>query len=287
MRIGYIGLGEMGASMARHRASWQPPIVICDLSDAAAQPFVDQGAVRVSTAREMAPLVDVVSIVVVDDDQVRAVVAGPDGLLADPHEGLVIAIHSTIHAETAIELAELAAPMGVTVVDAPVSGGRGAAAEGELAVMIGAPDEAVDSLREAFSGWAGLIVHTGPVGSGTRTKIARNLLHFSAFAAVGEAMRLAEASGVDLGQLAKVIRHSDKYTGGPSAIMLRPTAQPMAEDDPLRPILEHASRLGVKDLSLAIDMAKQFEVDLALAKVARELLPSALGVADPPPGAAF
>src|SRR5690606_15689721 len=100
--------------------------------------------------------------------------------------GTVVAVHSTIGADTAPALAARAAESGVDVVDAPVSGGFMGAHTGELAVLVGGEDAAVERCRGPFSRWASLISHMGPVGSGTRAKLARNLLHFTAFVAVNE-----------------------------------------------------------------------------------------------------
>ena len=120
------------------------------------------------------------------------------------------------------------------------------------------------------------------MGGRAPTKITRNLLTFAA--AVGEAQRLAEAAGLDLGKLGEVVRHSDKVTGGPGAIMIRPTATPMAEDDGLRPIFAHSAELGAKDLELARRMAAELGVAAPFAELAQRWLPSALGLVEPPEG---
>jgi 3-hydroxyisobutyrate dehydrogenase-like beta-hydroxyacid dehydrogenase len=118
----------------------------------------------------------------------------------------------------------------------------------------------------------------GPVGAGTRAKLARNLLHFVSFTAAFEAMQLAEAAGLDLRKLARVVRHSDAVTGGAGSIMLRKTTAPMAADDPLRPILEHVRDLGEKDLGLALGLAAELEVELPLARIALNRFAAGLGL---------
>jgi len=170
---------------------------------------------------------------------------------------------------------------GAEVVDAPVSGGFMGAQDGRLAVMVGGSRAAYERCREPFGCWAGLIVHMGPVGAGTRAKLARNLLHFAAFTAAAEAQRLAEAAGVDLRKLGRVVRHSDAVTGGAGAIMLRPTTAPLDTDDPLREILEHVRALGEKDLSLALDLGAELGVDLPMARLALGSFAAGLGL---PPG---
>src|SRR5205823_8064794 len=197
---------------------------------------------------EVAETADVISVMVLDDDQVRAVVGE---ILTTAAPGTAVAVHSTIRAETAEKLAAAAAPSGVEVVDAPVSGGPMGAHEGTLAVMVGGTAEAVERCREPFSAWATLVVHLGPAGAGTRAKLARNLITFVSYAAATEAQRLAEAGGVDLARLAEVVRHSDTVTGGPGAIMFRDTTAPLDRDDSLYEIVEHTCGLGEKDLALA------------------------------------
>ena len=89
---------------------------------------------------------------------------------------------------------------------------------------------------------------------------------------------MAEAAGIDLGKLAAVVRHSDAITGGPSAIMVRPTTAPIAPDDGLRSIFEHAANLGEKDLELALSLADSLGLDLPLTQLSRAGLASSLGV---------
>ncbi|MEV4256026.1 NAD-binding protein, partial [Spirillospora sp. NPDC049652] len=160
----------------------------------------------------------------------------------------------------------------------PVSGGFMGAADGTLAVMVGGSDEAFEACREPFGAWADLVLHMGPVGSGTRTKLARNLLHFTAFTAAAEAQRLAEASGVSLRRLARIVRHTDAITGGAGSIMLRPTTAPLAGDDPLRPILDHVRALGEKDLAFALELADELGVETPLARLALARFAAGLGL---------
>jgi 3-hydroxyisobutyrate dehydrogenase len=121
-------------------------------------------------------------------------------------------------------------------------------------------------------------VHTGPLGSGTTTKLARNLLHFVAFTAAGEAQRLAEAAGIPLAELARVVRHSDAVTGGPGAIMLRDTTAPMAPTDDWHATLDHVRSLGTKDLALALELGTELGVQLPLARMALDRLGTELGL---------
>lgn len=280
--VGYIGLGNMGAPMARRLLDRPGTLVVCDARPAAVEPFTEAGATAATTPAGVAAEATVISVTVLDDAQVRDVVAGPDGILSTARPGTVIAVHSTISDTTATELAQACRAQEVDLIDAPVSGGAPGAQQGKLAVMVGGSDEAFEAVREPFGYFADLVIHAGPVGAGTRMKLARNLLHFVSFTAACEAARLAEAAGLDIRTLGKVVRHTDAITGGAGAIMLRDTTAPVADDDPWFPILSHVRNLGEKDLALALDLGDRVDVDLPLATRALTGLGPGLGVGTGP-----
>jgi 3-hydroxyisobutyrate dehydrogenase-like beta-hydroxyacid dehydrogenase len=276
--VGFIGLGQMGAPMAARLTGWPGGLVVHDVRAAAMAPLALAGARQAASPAEVAEAADLISVMVRDDSEVRAVVLAIAGAVAPTGRQVVAAIHSTIGAGTAPDLAAQVGPAGVQVVDAPVSGGLIGASDGRLAVMVGGPPEAFELCREPFGRWADLILHMGAVGAGTKAKLARNLLHFVSFTAAAEAQRLAEAAGLDLRKLTRVVRHSDAVTGGAGSIMLRPTTSPMAADDPLRAILEHVRDLGEKDLRLALGLGTELGVDLPMAEIALGLFASGLGL---------
>ena len=277
LKLGYIGLGNQGAPMAKRLVDWPGGLIVYDVRRDAMTPLVEMGAALADGIADVAAA-DVISVTVLNDEQVREVVAGEQGLARFVKPGTVIAIHSTIGDTTAADLARQLETEGVHIVDAPVSGGAGAADKGELAVMVGADDIAFAKVKPVFKKWASLIVHAGAPGAGTRMKLARNMLTFTGFAAVCEAQRLAEASGLNLQDLGKVVRHSDKLSGGPGAIMFRDDMKPLAPDHFLHDMFVHTRGLGEKDLSLAIALGESVEVDLPLAEVALKTLATGLGV---------
>jgi 3-hydroxyisobutyrate dehydrogenase len=278
--VGFIGLGNIGAPMARRLLAWPAGLVVHDVRPEACEPYVAK-ATAASTPAEVAARARVVSVMVQNEDQVRQVLSGPDGILAAARPGTVVAVHSTISAEGAVALAAVAADAGVDLVDAPVSGGAMGAHDGTLRSWW-AVEAAVERCREPFALMGTLVAHFGPVGAGTNAKISRNLITFASFAVVGEAQRLAEASGLDLGMLGDVVRHSDRITGGAGAVMLRTSAGPMADDDGLRPIFEHTATLGGKDLHLATELADAHGIDAPFAALAEQWLRAALGLDDVP-----
>ena len=272
---GFIGLGNIGGPMARRLLANPDGLVVFDVRPESYEKLVAKGATAAADVAEVARSADVISLMVRDDDQVRDVTTE---LLAASRPGLVIAIHSTIKASTAIALAEVAEPLGVHIVDAPISGGAMGAHAGTLAVMVGGEADAVELCRPVFGHFASLVSHLGPVGSGTRAKLARNLLHFVAFTAVGEAQRLAEAAGIPVAELGKIVRHSDSVTGGPGAIMLRDSAGPLAPGDDWYPVMENVASLGAKDLQQALELAAELGVDTPLASMALQRLALELGL---------
>lgn len=276
VRLGYVGLGNIGAPMAGRLAGWPGGLTVFDLDPAAVARLTEQGATAAADLAGLASSSDIIGICVVNDDQVRSVVSG---LLPGAADGTVITVHSTISPETATELAAECAQRGVTLLDAPISGGAPGAQEGRLAIMFGGPRAAYEQLKEPFALAGDMLVHAGEeVGSGTRMKLARNLLHFISFTATSEAARLAEAAGLDLGKLGRVVRHTDAITGGAGAIMLRETTAPIEPDDFWFGIFTHVRALGEKDLGLALTLADELGVDLPLGRLALTNLAAGLGV---------
>ncbi|GFG86700.1 MAG: NAD(P)-dependent oxidoreductase [Mycolicibacter algericus] len=274
-RLGYIGLGNMGAPMAKRMVEWPGGVTVFDVRAEAMTPLVEAGASSADSLADVAAAADIISVTVLDDAQVREVVAE---LAVNAKRGTVIAIHSTIADTTAAELAGQLKPQGIHVIDAPVSGGAGAAEKGQLATMVGADRAVYEQIKPAFKQWASLVIHAGEPGAGTRMKLARNMLTFTAYAAAGEAMKLAEAAGLDLQALGRVVRHTDALTGGPGAIMLLDSTAPLPADHFLHDAFTHTRGLGEKDLSLALALGQATGVDLPLAQVALAGLAAGLGV---------
>lgn len=281
LRVGFVGLGNIGKPMALRLAT--SGAIDLTAFDIAAEPVTELAAAGAAVApsiAELAAAVSVVCVMVRDDDQVHEVLgeilAGRDRQHAG--DDLTVVIHSTVAPGTPARLAETAARHGVRVLDAPVSGGAMGAAEGTLAIMVGGPAEVVAVARPALEVMGSQVVHAGPIGAGTRFKLARNLMHFTAFAAATEAQRLAEAAGLDIAELGRVVRHTDAVTGGPGAIMLRDTTAPIAPEDFWHGVFAHVVALGEKDLSFALELADQLGVDVPLAALARRRLADGLGV---------
>ncbi len=274
LKLGYIGLGNMGGPMAKRLVGWPGGLTVYDIRTEAMTPLAEAGATLADGLADVATA-DIISVTVLDDAQVREVVGE---LAANAKSGTVIAIHSTISDTTAVELADELKPQGIHIVDAPVSGGGTAAEKGELATMVGAEREVYEKIKPAFKQWASMVIHAGGPGMGTRMKLARNMLTFTSYAAACEAMKLAEAAGLDLQALGRVVRHTDALTSGAGAIMVRDDMKDIEPDNFLYQPFLHARGLGEKDLSLALALGKTVAVDLPLAQIALERLAAGLGV---------
>jgi 3-hydroxyisobutyrate dehydrogenase-like beta-hydroxyacid dehydrogenase len=275
-RVGFVGLGNIGKPMAlRLAAADGIELTVYDVAPDPVAALEKAGARAATSVAALAARVDVICVMVRDDDQVRDVLGEILGVGGD---GQTVVIHSTVAPDTPGQLEDTAGRRGVKVVDAPVSGGAMGAADGALAIMVGGTDEAFAAARPALDVMGSLVTHAGPIGSGTKFKLARNLMHFVAFTAATEAQRLAEASGLDLVELGKVVRHTDAITGGPGAIMHRATTAPIAKDDFWYGVFDHVRALGEKDLTFAIALADELDVDVPMAREALDRLGKGLGL---------
>jgi 3-hydroxyisobutyrate dehydrogenase-like beta-hydroxyacid dehydrogenase len=205
MRVGFIGLGSQGGPMARRIVEAGFDLTIWARRAASVAPFSDTAAKIAGSPAELAANADLVCLCVVGDADVRELTDGNDGILASLKPGGVIAVHSTVHPDTCRQLSDRAGARGVCVVDAPVSGGGPAAAQGRLLAMVGGDSEVVERCRPVFATYADPIVHLGDVGSGQVTKLLNNLLFTANLANAATALALGQQLGVSLQSLADVI----------------------------------------------------------------------------------
>lgn len=273
--VGFVGLGNIGKPMAQRLLAWPGGLVVFDLAPEPVAELEKAGARAATSVGDLASECGVICVMVNTDDQVRDVMGE---VLGAARTGTVVVVHSTISPDLPPRLEDLAGRHDLLFVDAPVSGGAMGAADGTLAIMVGGTDAAFAAARGPLGLMGTEVVHCGPAGNGTAAKLARNLLHFVAFTATGEALRLAEAAGIDLVALGRIVRHTDSITGGPGAIMQRDTTAPLAPGDGWTPIFEHVLAIGSKDLAHAIELADRLGVDVPMAQYAAEHLGEALGV---------
>lgn len=204
IKTGFIGAGIIGKPMAMN-ALKKFPLTVYDLNKAALEEFERAGAQIAKSPKEVGASADIIGLGLKDDVQVRSVILGENGILAGARKGTIITIHSTIEPETAVELNEICEKQGVSIVDAPISGGREGAAAQTLLYMVGATKENFERCYPVFATSGTTIIHMGPVGAGAKTRIVHHvMLALNRFAA-DEGMKLAKAIGLDIATVCKAV----------------------------------------------------------------------------------
>ena len=203
---GFIGLGSQGAGMAQRIIGHGVPTTLWARRERSLEPFAGTAAVAADPVA-LGRASDVVGICVTDGAAVRDVTLGPRGVLAGMMEGSVLALHSTIGTDECAEIADAAAPRRVHVIDAPVSGGGAAAAEGRLTVYVGGTEDAVARARPVLETYGDPVLHMGALGSGLRTKLLNNALNAAHFALAHDALTIGAALGLDPAPLGEALRN--------------------------------------------------------------------------------
>jgi 3-hydroxyisobutyrate dehydrogenase len=196
VKVGFIGLGSQGGPMARRIVEGGYETTLWARRPATLEPFTDTPAKLAESPADLAAASDLVCLCVVGDADIEEITGGQDGLLAAMKPGGIIAVHSTVHPNTCRSLAEKADARGVSVIDAPVSGGGAAASEGRLLVMVGGDADVAERCRPVFETYADPVVHLGDLGSGQTTKLLNNLLFTANLGTAATALSLADALGV-------------------------------------------------------------------------------------------
>jgi 3-hydroxyisobutyrate dehydrogenase-like beta-hydroxyacid dehydrogenase len=200
-KIGMLGLGKMGAPMARHLLARGFNVCGFDPVDGARRNAQGLGVSMLGSPRAVAAASDLVLVVVGFDHEVENVVFGAGGIAEAARPGLVVAIGSTVAPRYAARLAERLRERGVVLLDAPLARGEAAAVAGKLLVYGGGDEAAFEACRPAFGAFASDIFHLGPAGAGQVGKMVNNLLLWACASANDEGLRLGQALGVDAERL--------------------------------------------------------------------------------------
>ncbi len=211
MRVGFIGLGQMGGAMAgRIMASGYPLKVWARRAGSMAQ-LLSGGAAKAANIAELGATCDYVGLCVLDDAAVAEVC---DALIPAMRAGSLLAIHSTIAPESCEMLEARCGERGILFVDAPVDGSGPQALAGELVVMCGGTEEAVAMARPVLESFGRLVVHLGPVGAGQRAKIICNAMLAADLGLARAAMNLGDRFGLDRAQLHEVLINGAAQSNG-------------------------------------------------------------------------
>jgi 3-hydroxyisobutyrate dehydrogenase len=240
--VGFVGLGSQGGPMARRIVESGYPLVLWARRTDSLRPFKDTSAQTVGSIAELGARADHVGVCVVDDAGVKQVCGE---LIPAMRRGSRIAIHSTVHPDTVVEIAKLASVRGIAVLDAPVSGGGPAAASRTLTVIVGGDEEVVAAARQIFEAFAGLIVHMGSVGAGQMTKLVNNALMAAHVAMAHHAVAVGAALGLEPAALCEVVKVSSGRSYGFEVYSRLPSPAAFA----------HGAKLLAKDVRLLGEMA--------------------------------
>ncbi len=197
--IGFIGLGLMGRPMAKNLLKAGHALVVHSRSPAPVDDLVAAGALRASSPAEVARRATRIFTMVPDSPDVELVLEGPDGVFSAMQRGTILIDTSTIAPDTARRLAERAASLGATMLDAPVSGGEIGAVSGTLSIMVGGDQAAFDEVRPLLNAMGNpeRVVRIGDSGAGQLCKVCNQIVIGGTLAVVSEALVLARKAGVD------------------------------------------------------------------------------------------
>jgi 3-hydroxyisobutyrate dehydrogenase len=259
MRVAVIGLGTMGAPMARHLLAAGHEVTVHNRTRSREEPFEALGAHRAGSPAAAAAAAEAVLTCVSDTPDLEEIVMGPDGVAAGLAPGGVVVDCSTVSPTAVAGMAARLEERGIGMVDAPVSGGSEGAERGTLTIFCGGSDADVAKARPVLEAFSSRITHLGPSGSGQVAKAVNQVMIAGTYASVGEGIALAQAAGLHLPELVEALS-----AGAAASWVLQNRAGNMIADSyPL------GFKLGLhrKDLGIAIDEAGRSGVPMEIAKL--------------------
>ena len=271
MKIGFVGLGNMGGPMARNLLKAGHQLTVSDLSETAVADLVAAGATAAPSIAELARSdVEMIITMLPAAPHVKSVYLGDNGLLANVAPQVRLIDSSTIDPMSAREVAAAAEKQGNRMVDAPVSGGTGGAIAGTLTFMVGGEQADFDAALPVLQAMGKNIVHCGPGGNGQVAKVANNMLLAITMIGTAEAMNLGVSLGMDPGVLAGIINtssgrnwSSDTYNPYPGVMDNVPASRGYSGG--------FGTDLMLKDLGLATEAARQSRQPVILGGLAQQL----------------
>ncbi len=270
MKIGFVGLGHMGAPMARNLLKAGHSLMVYDVVQRNVDALKSAGASAATSPARAAGDAELVITMLPSSPHVKTVYLDKAGVLSGVARGVTLIDSSTIDPHSAREVAALAAERGNPMADAPVSGGTGGAEAGTLTFMVGGSSEVFEHIAPVLRQMGKNIVHCGDSGTGQVAKICNNLLLGISMIGVSEAMNLGTALGIDAKVLAGIINtssgrcwSSDTYNPYPGVMDNVPAARGYSGG--------FGAELMLKDLGLALDAAKLSKQPVVLGALAQQL----------------
>ncbi len=263
MRIGFVGLGTMGAAMAANLRQAGHELVVWNRTPGRAADLVAAGATEAADPAAVAAASEVVVVCVSDTPDVEAVVLGQRGIAEGGSPGLLVIDCSTIAPAGARAIGAALAARGIRFVDAPVTGGSEGARNATLAILVGGDAADVERARPVLEAMGRTITHLGPVGAGQATKAVNQVILAGAYLGVAEGMVLAMKAGLDPVTVVEAL-------GGGAArswVLENRSGRMIAGDYPLG----FKTILHRKDLGIALDLAREIGVALPVSALCEQL----------------
>ncbi len=262
-KIGYIGLGIMGKPMARNIMKAGYEMVVHNRSRESVHELVSEGAIEAHSPAEVAAQVDVIFTNLPDSPDVELVALGENGIIQGTHEGLIYIDNSTIKPATARRVGGKLAEKGVTMLDAPVSGGDIGAINGTLTIMVGDSAEALEKVMPILQAIGETITHVGGLGDGQIAKAANQIMVAAQMVAMGELLILAQKAGADPEKVVQAIRGG---AAGCWTLDNKPHHLFAGNREP-----GFKAYMQAKDLSIVMDTAREYGIPLPSTAVNTQL----------------
>jgi len=268
MRVGFIGLGNMGEPLAGFVAKAGFSLVVHDLRKERASRLLDSSATWASSPREVAAQCDVICVCVPGPPEMQAVIAGAHGVVEGVKAGAVVIDHTTNAPSVVREAGEALSSRGAHLLDAPIDGGREGALAGQVTLFVGGDQAVLRRVQPALDTFAKSVVWVGALGAGSITKLVHNALAMSIDLLLGECLSLGVKAGVALPRLVEAFNQGC-IVGQNMTFTKRLPATLFRGDFAAR----FALALAYKDFRLADDLAAQHGVPTRLLDLCRtELL---------------
>ncbi|NVK17966.1 MAG: NAD(P)-dependent oxidoreductase [Methylocystaceae bacterium] len=206
MKVAFLGLGVMGYPMAGHLIKAGHEVTVYNRTTAKAEKWVSEyGGSLSKTPSEAATGAEIVFACVGNDDDLRSICTGENGAFGAMDKGSLFVDHTTASADVAREMAAVAKDMGLSFMDAPVSGGQAGAENGVLTVMVGGTEEDFAKAEPVMQAYGRAVTLMGPVGAGQLTKMVNQITFVSAVQGIAEGLAFAETAGLDAKKVVDVI----------------------------------------------------------------------------------
>ena len=255
IKVGYIGLGLMGKSIARNILKSGFPVVVHNRSRAAVDELVSEGAIAANSPKEVASQVDIIFTNLPDSPDVEKVVFGENGIIKGARAGLIVIDNSTIKPASARMIAEKLKEKGVFSLDAPVSGGDIGAKNGTLTIMVGGDADALEKAMPVLQAMGKTITHVGDAGAGQVAKAANQIMVAAQMVAMGELLVFSKKAGVDPRKVVDAIK------AGAAQCWALDIKTPRLFDGNRSPGFK--SYMQLKDMNIVLETAKEYNVPIS------------------------